>query len=125
MSQVDPWEKAADCERALMLTHDPIYRGNLTAIREFWISLAYRRAYSGGLPAQRGVRGAPWVSISDRLLIEPSKATGANTRRTSSRCSQTYRCSQKQREIRIVHLQLCKIESISTQWAAIIGDFYR
>jgi hypothetical protein len=44
MSQIDPWEKAADCERALMLTQDPIYRGNLTSIREFWISLAYKRA---------------------------------------------------------------------------------
>ena len=27
MSQIDPWEKAADCERALMLSQDPIYRG--------------------------------------------------------------------------------------------------
>jgi hypothetical protein len=44
MSQIDPWEKAADCERALMLTNDPIYRGNLTSIREFWISLAYKRS---------------------------------------------------------------------------------
>jgi hypothetical protein len=44
MSQIDPWEKAADCERALMLTHDPIYRGNLTSIREFWISLAHKRS---------------------------------------------------------------------------------
>jgi hypothetical protein len=45
MSQVDPWEKAADCERALMLIDDPIYRGNLTSIREFWISLACKRPY--------------------------------------------------------------------------------
>ena len=45
MSQIDPWEKAADCERALMLAHDPVYRGNLTNIREFWISLAHKRAF--------------------------------------------------------------------------------
>jgi hypothetical protein len=45
MSQIDPWEKAADCERALMLSQDPIYRGNLTNIREFWISLAHKRAF--------------------------------------------------------------------------------
>jgi hypothetical protein len=42
---VDPWEKAADCERALGLTLDPIYRENLTNIREFWISLAHKRPF--------------------------------------------------------------------------------
>ncbi len=45
MSQIDPLEKAADCDRALMLTYDPIYRGNLTSIREFWISLAHKRFF--------------------------------------------------------------------------------
>jgi hypothetical protein len=43
MFQVDPWEKAADCERALRLTIDPVHRENLTNIREFWISLANER----------------------------------------------------------------------------------
>ena len=45
MSQIDPWAKAADCERALMLAQDPVYRGNLTSIREFWISLAHKCAF--------------------------------------------------------------------------------
>ena len=45
MFQVDPWEKAADCERALRLTLDPLYRENLTNIREFWISLANKRPF--------------------------------------------------------------------------------
>jgi len=40
---VDPWEKAADCERALRLTLDPVHRVNLANIREFWISLANKR----------------------------------------------------------------------------------
>jgi hypothetical protein len=43
MSQVDPWEKAADCERAIRLTIDPIHSEDLTNIREFWISLANKR----------------------------------------------------------------------------------
>ena len=43
MFQVDPWEKAADCERALRLTLDPVHRENLANIREFWISLANAR----------------------------------------------------------------------------------
>jgi hypothetical protein len=43
MFQVDPWEKAADCERAIRLTIDPIHRENLTNIRDFWILLANKR----------------------------------------------------------------------------------
>jgi hypothetical protein len=45
MFQVDPWEKAADCERALRLIIDPVHRENLTNIREFWISLANERPF--------------------------------------------------------------------------------
>ena len=45
MSQMDPWEKAADCERAIRLTIDPIHRENLANIREFWISLANKRRF--------------------------------------------------------------------------------
>jgi hypothetical protein len=43
--RVDPWEKAADCERALRLTLDPVHRANLANIREFWISLANERPF--------------------------------------------------------------------------------
>jgi hypothetical protein len=35
-----PWEKAADCERALRITVDPVHREGLSNIREFWIALA-------------------------------------------------------------------------------------
>jgi hypothetical protein len=45
MFQVDPWEKAADCERALRLTFDPLHRENLANIREFWISLGTARPF--------------------------------------------------------------------------------
>jgi len=41
MIQVEPLKKAAECERALRLTIDPVYRDKLKNIREFWISLAY------------------------------------------------------------------------------------
>jgi len=40
MPQVDPWEKAADCERALRIPVDPLRRETLSNIREFWIVLA-------------------------------------------------------------------------------------
>jgi hypothetical protein len=40
MALADPLEKAADCERAIRLTFDPIQREMLNNIREFWIALA-------------------------------------------------------------------------------------
>src|ERR1700680_3512844 len=45
MLRVDPWEKAADCERALRLTLDPVHQANLTNIRELLISLAKSRLF--------------------------------------------------------------------------------
>jgi hypothetical protein len=45
MVHLDPWEKAADCERALRLILDPVHREHLTNIREFWICLASKRRY--------------------------------------------------------------------------------
>jgi hypothetical protein len=40
MSQVDPWEKAADCARALAATDEPTKREILTNIGNLWIALA-------------------------------------------------------------------------------------
>jgi hypothetical protein len=45
MSQVDPWAKAADCERAMRISIDPAHRESLANIREFWISLANARPF--------------------------------------------------------------------------------
>ena len=36
---------AAECERALSITLDPVHRENLTNIRELWISLAHERRF--------------------------------------------------------------------------------
>ena len=45
MFQADPWEKAADCERAMRISIDPVHRESLRNIREFWISLANARPF--------------------------------------------------------------------------------
>jgi hypothetical protein len=50
MPQVDPWEKTADCERALRITVDPIRRETLSNIREFWIALAQETGFSATMP---------------------------------------------------------------------------
>jgi hypothetical protein len=39
MSQTDPWEKAAECTRAIETTRDPQIRQALTQLRTVWINL--------------------------------------------------------------------------------------
>jgi len=45
MFHVDPWEKAADCDRALRISLDPVHREILANIREFWIALAREQPF--------------------------------------------------------------------------------
>ena len=45
MAQVDVWEKAADCERAIRLSLDPVHREALSNIREFCIELAQKSEF--------------------------------------------------------------------------------
>jgi hypothetical protein len=40
MSEVDPWEKAAECANAIRSTTDPQLRTMLTSLRDLWIGLA-------------------------------------------------------------------------------------
>jgi hypothetical protein len=40
MSGIDPWEKAADCERALQAASDPRQKKILKNLRYLWIALA-------------------------------------------------------------------------------------
>jgi hypothetical protein len=43
MSQIDPWEKAADCNRAIQISTDPMCKDVLRNLREMWITLANKR----------------------------------------------------------------------------------
>ena len=40
MSEIDPWEKAADCERAIQAAADPQQKTILKNLRYLWIALA-------------------------------------------------------------------------------------
>jgi hypothetical protein len=66
--QVDPWEKAADCARALATTSEPTKRDILTDIGNRWIALANdSRFLSGAELANRieaiGRLHAEWQSL--------------------------------------------------------------
>jgi hypothetical protein len=39
MPQTDPWERAAECARAIQATSDPRMREMLTHLQELWTSL--------------------------------------------------------------------------------------
>jgi hypothetical protein len=44
MMEIDPWERAAECERAARQEEDPYQRELLTSLRNLWIALANERA---------------------------------------------------------------------------------
>jgi hypothetical protein len=43
MVQVDPWEKAADCERAKQTAIDPQRKAIFERLRDLWIALGNKR----------------------------------------------------------------------------------
>jgi hypothetical protein len=45
MSAIDPWEKAAECARAIQRTIDPHRRAVLTNLQKLWIALANERDF--------------------------------------------------------------------------------
>jgi hypothetical protein len=45
MSAIDPWEKAAECARAIQRTVDPHRRAVLTNLQKLWIALANERDF--------------------------------------------------------------------------------
>jgi hypothetical protein len=44
MLQVDPWSKAAECDRAIELVADPERRIVLESLRSLWIALSHERS---------------------------------------------------------------------------------
>jgi hypothetical protein len=45
MSQVDPWEKAAECARAIQISVDPHRKAVLVNLQQMWIALANEREF--------------------------------------------------------------------------------
>jgi hypothetical protein len=45
MSQVDPWEKAVDCARAIQISIDPHRRAVLFNLQQMWIALGNQRDF--------------------------------------------------------------------------------
>jgi hypothetical protein len=48
MARPDPWEKAAECQRALHAAVDPRRRAFLENLRNQWIALANKRSLMTG-----------------------------------------------------------------------------
>jgi hypothetical protein len=45
MSQVDPWEKAAECARAIQISIDPHRKAVLINLQQMWIALGNQRDF--------------------------------------------------------------------------------
>ena len=52
MHQIDPWEKAAECQRYLQAEVDSTRREILTNVRDLWIGLANARNFLTGAEDQ-------------------------------------------------------------------------
>jgi hypothetical protein len=48
MLQIDPWVKAAECERAIRVVADPERRSVLISLQSLWISLGNEEAIVDG-----------------------------------------------------------------------------
>jgi hypothetical protein len=48
MSRLDPWGKAAECERAIEVVADPERRVVLSSLRSLWLALGDRQSFFDG-----------------------------------------------------------------------------
>ena len=49
MLKVEPWGKAAECERAIEIVADPERRVVLNSLRSLWLALGNEQPFSDGL----------------------------------------------------------------------------
>jgi hypothetical protein len=47
MVRLDPWDKAAECERAIEVIADPERRAVLNSLRNLWLALGNKQAFFG------------------------------------------------------------------------------
>jgi hypothetical protein len=57
MVRLDPWDKAAECERAIEVIADPERRAVLNSLRSLWLALSNKQA----LFAPSGRAGPLWA----------------------------------------------------------------
>jgi hypothetical protein len=73
MLKIDPWERAAECERALRAANDPTRRQILTDVRDLWIGLANARSL---LPRAEFDEQVETINRIHAELITPRGACG-------------------------------------------------
>ena len=68
VSPVEPWEKAADCARAIAATNEPNKREILATIRNLWMGLAEQSSFlsDAELAKQIEVIGRIHADLSER-----------------------------------------------------------
>jgi hypothetical protein len=66
MTKLDPWGKAAECERAIAIIADPERRVVLRSLRSFWIALGNQQSSLDRL--QRAGRLLTIAQIHTELL---------------------------------------------------------
>ncbi|MET0631817.1 MAG: hypothetical protein ABWY92_13225 [Xanthobacteraceae bacterium] len=70
MLQIDPWERAAECERYLQTEVDSTRREIFTNVRDLWIGLANARNFLTGAEFDQQIKTLDSIQAD---LIKPAK----------------------------------------------------
>ena len=70
MLQMDPWERAAECERYLQTEVDSTRREIFTNVRDLWIGLANARNFLTGAEFDQQIKTLDSIQAD---LIKPAK----------------------------------------------------
>ena len=81
MSQVDPWEKAAECARAIQIELDPHPKAVLTNLQQMWIALADERRFLTSEELAREMKAIGRLHAGMAGIDKPSVRTGPLTKR--------------------------------------------
>ena len=89
MSQPDPWQEAADCERAAQRQTDPEHFAIYTHLRDLWIALANERNFLDEAEFHERVNAIAHVQddmiANTKALIPVPPHTQALAHRTTAR----------------------------------------
>ena len=77
MSQVDPWEKAAECARAIQISLDPHRKAALANLQQMWMVLADERRF---LTPQELAREVETIGRVHAGLDDTDRPTGRHSR---------------------------------------------
>jgi hypothetical protein len=67
MLQIDPWVKAAECDRVIRVIADPEHRSVLVSLRSLWVALGSEAGPAGQAPKIAQIHDELMVSYKNAM----------------------------------------------------------